>query len=71
MSKIFRPSDVLYDPINNKLLVYSGHIVQDEFGQDALFCHDRPWNDNAQKSRGVIYTCWLAQKYLKKIGNLL
>ena len=64
------PGTVLYDPHKDILVVYSGHIVEDDFGQAAMFCHDRPWDDNARKSSGIIYTGWLAKEYLFKIGEL-
>jgi hypothetical protein len=64
------PGAVLYDPHRDKIVVYSGHIVEDDFGQPAMFCHDRPGDENAASSKGVIYTGWLAKKYLIKIGEL-
>jgi hypothetical protein len=63
-----KAADILYDPINDKILVYSGWVVKDKFNQDAYFMLDgSPISNGA--TNGTIYTIHLAKKYLVKLGN--
>lgn len=64
------PGDVLYDPHKDLLIVFSGHTVDDGFGQVGLFFHDQDWDDDAAESYGRVYTGWLAYKHLIRIGAL-
>jgi len=64
------PGDVLYDPYKDILIIYSGWIVQDTYGQDALFCHNQEWSELDRTIYGRIYTCWVAERTLVKVGAL-
>jgi hypothetical protein len=64
------PWSILYDPFKDKVIVFSGLIVEDDLGQPAIFCHNKMWKDKERTSKGVIYTGWLAKKYLFKVGTL-
>ncbi len=61
-----RPGEILYDAIKDKLVVYSGHVVKDEFGQDAAFCLDRENRKNARVIDGCIYTGWVLKKAIEE-----
>lgn len=63
IKKDIEPGSVLYDALNDWLVVYSGRIVEDDLGQLAILCLNKE-----NESKGVIYTVWVARKYLHWVG---
>lgn len=72
MKLIAKASDVFYDVINDKLIVFSGYGVEDSMGQPALFCLDKEPRKNARVTHGCIYTAFLFFESIKsrRIINL-
>lgn len=66
--ELLKPGAILYDEYRNSLVIWTGHIVEDDIGQDAFFCHN---TTDEETTKGVIYTCWLVRDgHLTVVGNV-